>query len=422
MLAEDCVPPPLVGVPRDLYELLLQLLRRKRGPSCSNDPSRLVSQLDDLLEHFHELPVVASATEEGTDARAPEPTAPTPPPTPAPSHTSPPSWAWRVSATGFVSVVLLASGARWALTPAKGPPVELSVGTDHACVRYPSSEVECIGRPDVVATLPSTAELLAEGVGHQHVCVLDQEHHVVCSPQDRPGHEFSRDVPDRSMAWISAANDTTCGVDDAGRVHCWPVRERRAAPGGQCRALVALDAQPPISGPAKRVEVGWCLACAHLQTGAVECWTGDDPSSPISVFGGQIMATLEVGSDTACGTDAQGKTLCTDPRDGEVWSPKSVGSRTDGEFIVDVNLGDVHGCKRDRQGRVDCWQGDADGNGELDAGGGALEEWLAGRRFSMIRLGGLSTCGLLMGSQQLECFGPLQALLDRSASTGRRGR
>jgi len=231
-------------------------------------------------------------------------------------------------------------------------------------------------------------------------------------------------VPAKPLTFIlvSAGQDHTCGLDNAGYAYCWGSNSD-----GQL-GFGAADKLPhpkpsQVAGRIKfrSVSAGSRHTCALTDEGAAYCWGANDfgqlgdgsrtPSATaVAVTGKLVLASLSAGATHTCGVTTSGDTYCW----GGNWHGQLGNGSMDGEqryacchtrptrvvgaAFSQVTAGGVHTCALTKTGRAYCW-GIANygrlGVGDIQAADLPTPTAVAGSlEFLSINPGGFYTCAL----------------------------
>lgn len=238
--------------------------------------------------------------------------------------------------------------------------------------------------------------------GAHHTCALLADATVRCwgrniSGQLGPGAQLPWSsftpvaVPLEGVLSVSASNDHTCALLQAGTVRCWGLNERGAV-GSPDIGSVAPD---PVavqmetgSGPteltgAVELSSGGLHNCVRFSEGRVSCWGSDSngqlgsgingySSTALPTAGDLDAASLSAGQRHTCATTTQGAVYCwgrgSDGRLGngstsDARQPVAIPGLDD---VVSIDAGDTHSCAVRGSGGLVCWGSDT--HGELGQG------------------------------------------------------
>jgi hypothetical protein len=219
-------------------------------------------------------------------------------------------------------------------------------------------------------------------MGPLHACVLLNDNQPACWGDSDFLPPSVVTAPHRPFSDISAGDDYTCGLTQAGAVECWGV-----------------DHDPPPPGPFVRIAASQAYTCGLAPSGAVTCWggpvplLGTVPSAGVRniVAGVGFFCALHDDDSVTCqitGNDNHGITA-TPP----------------GPF-VSITAGRHHACGIRPSGIAECWG--AGGPGDANTGD---PPWVhfgqsvapAGQ-FKRLGAGYAHTCGIRM-DDTLTCWG-----------------
>ncbi|MCC7542803.1 MAG: hypothetical protein IT379_41695 [Deltaproteobacteria bacterium] len=255
--------------------------------------------------------------------------------------------------------------------PFDGDPIDVAVGTDHACLLDRDGDVYCWGAGGQ-AQLGSSSPT-REGC----YTVRDGEVIGVEVPCSTTPVRAELDAPATALA---AGRNHVCAIVDDGAVACWGDnregqlgRGSRATEGG-----VAPVVGLPRDDPATAIGAGGDSSCVALRSGAVWCWgravdRGGGGTTPRPVEGlagvAQVALSRGAGDDRAavCARLTSGSIRCVgsnvEGRLGGTLRPCVPGLCT---FVsdpvsslfddaVDLACGRAHCCATRRSGQVTCW-------------------------------------------------------------------
>lgn len=221
--------------------------------------------------------------------------------------------------------------------------------------------------------------------GYMHSCGLDPAGRVHCWGTDEHG-SVSKTPTGKGFSWVSAGTYRSCAIDRDGAVACWG------------RTIEDPDVpRPEVLGPQQQVFTEDESTCVLDAKGRVRCWG----SGPVATGAPEEpdLAALSIGGNHACAQRDDGTLLC--------WGH---GSTTDHDPpfqavpppwpVVQVAVGGgYHTCGLRRDGSVGCWGGDGSGDGgnvyagHLRAPPGTFVQITAGHNHSCgRRLDGTVTC------------------------------
>jgi alpha-tubulin suppressor-like RCC1 family protein len=273
--------------------------------------------------------------------------------------------------------------------------------TDRACMLDVSGTASCWGRNysyqlgnrnPVYASTPVEVEgghsFTSLSLGWEHSCGIGSDGTGYCwgsSVSGRLGGDYRDGATatpinvDSTRAWISieARQATTCGVTDAGHLHCWGILGTSGDPGPpgaeRCEFFTTKDgatgSSPCAYSPLRMPLVAALAAdslfaqvsghCALTTQGSVYCYdTHDRAYRPMTTFG--VFETLTAGASHTCGVRAAGTAACW----GSNWSGQlGNGTTIDRSAPVSVSGGQIwdkiaaagdHTCGL-TMGEVWCW-------------------------------------------------------------------
>lgn len=221
-------------------------------------------------------------------------------------------------------------------------PVELAIGSEHACARTSNGRVFCWGRnsrgqlgtPGGDRTQPTQVEGLSDVTrivsGWNHSCALTRSGQAFCWGANDAGQLGVGDTDDRARPaavlqpapWTTLASGSahTCGLTQAGQAWCWGDNQygqigstevvRAIRPG---RVATDLSFRSLVSGGVHTCGLtgagnGWCWG--RNLFGQLGDGTTRDSSSPVPVSGGLSFARLGGGGAHTCGETVNGSLYC----------------------------------------------------------------------------------------------------------------
>jgi alpha-tubulin suppressor-like RCC1 family protein len=172
----------------------------------------------------------------------------------------------------------------------------------------------------------------------------------------------------------------TCAIEAGGDVYCWGLNDARQAVGGALIADVGRVAE--LEGRFVNVTAAGRFSCAVRDDGAVYCWGANDvlqcarddwPEGVTPTTAGRANTTahrvdvppsarVEAGPLGACALTREGEVYCWGGNHrgqtgtGATSEPPLMPTRVPGlQDVVDVSLGEAHGCAVTNDGAVYCW-------------------------------------------------------------------
>jgi alpha-tubulin suppressor-like RCC1 family protein len=368
-----------------------------------------------------------------------------------------------------------------ALSPARAPSGPLlGAAYSTACVaqqgtmrRFGLSITPQDYTPPVLVTFPGSIARLACGNGH--TCAVTEGGGVWCLGDDSHAElgvvatEQCRVGPDRQGATgqmpcsgtplevpglpklvdVAVTNGTSCGVSEAGEVHCWGsvakewLSDARDLPDSAAPPTPGI---PPFRVPGlvdvRRIGLGAYFACALDARGEIACWGKNDAGqlgrgsfekrSPLAerVLPLRGASSMELGDSHACAL-VEGEVLCWGSNAYHQIDDQREASCKDGyactpwprrvtvpspEKLVALSLGQGSTCVLDAAGAVWCWGrnihrtlGPGDDGGCETACIRRPRKLLGIPPMTEIANAGFHMCGLSTG-RDLVCWGDLESL------------
>jgi alpha-tubulin suppressor-like RCC1 family protein len=314
-----------------------------------------------------------------------------------------------------------APGVRCAHVPAPHCPsvAGLSAGGNHTCA-FHNNTLTCwgydgsgaTGGGSVGLTMPpvsvvttgalSGVTLSAVSAGRDHTCALSDAGAAYCWGDNTDGQlgdgasgttENTPVAVDTGGALggvrliaVSAGDDHTCALSDAGAAYCWGA-------GGNGRlgdgTGVPRDSPVAVSPPGATlvaISAGGEHTCALSNTGAAYCWGADgsgqlgdggsntDALAPVAVASGAVLRQVTAGAEHTCALSDAGAAYCWgaggngrlgDGTSTERQSPVAV-TMAGGTVLAMVSAGTGHTCAFSTASVVYCWG--ANGAGQLGDG------------------------------------------------------
>jgi alpha-tubulin suppressor-like RCC1 family protein len=327
-------------------------------------------------------------------------------------------------------------------TPVYLTATSLGVAIARTCASTNSAELYCWGaniggRPTLVGgSTPRLTNIVTNG---GVACGLAQDGQAWCWGGNQIG-EFGlgststgSTIPVPSAGSIRFTEITigqqgshVCGVATDSVGYCWGGNES-----GQLGIGTKSSAVPtPISVAGgfrwKHIAAEEFHTCGITTTGLTMCWGGNtygqlgdgtqvERLTPVAVNTPVPLTSVDVGVLHSCGLAADGRAFCWGRGDfgylgdGHSRSVSTTPVKVESQVpFMELSAGWNHSCARDGQGAVYCW-GVNDGT-FLGTGSTAVAEWLPAPvrtdlRFSTIRAGQSSRCGLVSTTGAVACWG-----------------
>jgi alpha-tubulin suppressor-like RCC1 family protein len=317
-------------------------------------------------------------------------------------------------------------------------PSALAAGVGHSCVLRESGSAACWGAngsgqlgdgttqdrssPVNVQGLGDAQEL---ALGRSHSCARRKSGLVVCWGANDKGQLGSgtegasaRPIPVRGLTdatTIVAGEDHTCAVRATNAVVCWG-NNRDGQLGNLTRNSWTEPVQIRGLEDSKAIAAGARHTCVLRKTGGVICWganergqLGDGTTNgherPTAVADMAGLVGLDAAGSRTCGFTTQA-VFCWGDLDGQpATRPRKMVERSEGDNIVELELGPAHACVRQLSGTVRCWG--ANGDGRL--GDGSFESRSQAVSLALgsvvdLALGHRHSCALEAGGK-VSCWG-----------------
>ncbi|WP_342378033.1 hypothetical protein NVS55_01740 [Myxococcus stipitatus] len=288
----------------------------------------------------------------------------------------------------------------------------VSAGGEHTCALLEGGQVRCWGSNNrFQLCLPDTAnpalepkpvidlntDVVALAVGGEHSCTLHATGAVMCwgnnddiqlglpsidIPNDKSPKPLAvRGLPS-NLTSITAGDRHTCVASSDGKAWCWgdnrygALGDGKSGPGVRSGPVQVQG----LSGPVRALTAGASHTCARVGEGTIECWglnasgeLGDDtalnravPVRPVGLP--SDIQVVRAGGGSTCALSPDGRARC--------WGANGEGQLGDGTLlhrpapvsvsdlggeVVDVDSGASNTCAVLKDGRVQCWGGNATG-------------------------------------------------------------
>lgn len=277
----------------------------------------------------------------------------------------------------------------------------------------------------------ATAGIDSVSGGTNHSCAIDDAGAAWCWGYNNFGQlgdgsaELGSELPLRVAGGhvftaITAGDDHTCALDDAGAAWCWGRNDRGQLGTGD---NVTRGVPSAVEGGHAFVQlsVGMSFSCAMDQAGGAWCWgrnddgqLGDGSTSdrdvPVEAAGGLGFSSISAGGWHTCALDGSGAAWCWGLHEaGRLGHTAGSGpAEVVGEKrFTQINASESHTCAIEVGGAAWCWGTGLDGR--LGAGNenasGAPVAVFGGHSFTQLAPGAsLTTCALASGGTVL-CWG-----------------
>ena len=173
---------------------------------------------------------------------------------------------------------------------------------------------------------------------------------------------------------VSAGEQHTCGLRESGAIECWGGNEF-----GQSDA-------PEGGYTYTAVSAGERHSCGLRESGVIECWGANDYGQSDAPEGGYTYTAVSADGLHTCGLRESGVIEC--------WGYNRQGqSDTPGGSYTAVSTSGWHTCVLRESGAIECWGRNDDGQSDDPEGS-----------FTAVSAGGWHTCGLLE-TGAIKCWG-----------------
>lgn len=227
---------------------------------------------------------------------------------------------------------------------------EVAAGNWHACVLDGLGRPACPGSEDLVRdAVPKERQLVGlSGNWGGYACARDRASSVpLCWGSFSHDGTESPPPPDAPVRQIDTGGALACAILESGAVECWGVDR-----------FVFDGALEEPEGVYTDLAAAYGSVCAAAETGSVTCWPSLDwLSAPPPDF---AAARIDAGMWDTCGLDRDGGAVCWG--DGVGLLP--TGPAFEGEVITDLSVGDDFVCALTSEGAILC-EGD-NSYGQLD--------------------------------------------------------
>jgi alpha-tubulin suppressor-like RCC1 family protein len=273
--------------------------------------------------------------------------------------------------------------------------VDLSVGTDHACIVRRNGRVHCWGLNSYRQLGDGSATDVEQvAAGGTFTCAVrapsGMPRHVVCWG-DNYSHQLGTtgitetSTPVRVMGTdgavqVTAGGEFACARLETGSVVCWGSNSQgQLGRGSTTPSSSEVPMAVPLAGSAVDIDAGYHFACAALTTGAVQCWgnnvwgqLGDEmavtpTTTPVTARSLTGVVEVAAGQNHTCARTMGGAVTCWgDNRhgqlgDGTTMRRMSPGASISGLMAVDIAAGYDHSCAVRSGGPPQCWGGNDTG-------------------------------------------------------------
>jgi alpha-tubulin suppressor-like RCC1 family protein len=271
----------------------------------------------------------------------------------------------------------------------------ISIGFTHACARIRDGSVMCWGdfdkiymqngqkvqgsktlAPTPIAGITDADEV---SVGIHHSCVRRASHKLACwgmNEVDQLGtglvvNDDLGELPNLTATAIVVGVVDACAITTQGHVACFGEQDAVGTP-VKPHELAGISDAVAISGTGRH-------HCIVRRTGKVACWgdgsfaplgdgTTDPNETPVEVAKLDDVVEIVAGFNSSCARRRAGEVWCwgSNPNGwlgtGTAADPQLVPAKVDGLVDpVELGVGSLTGCARERSGRVQCWGGNDDG-------------------------------------------------------------
>ena len=268
-----------------------------------------------------------------------------------------------------------------------GPFVAVTVGAYNGCALSGDGSVECWGgHPDLghynalITTAPAGVAFTAIEMSTTefYSCGIAQAGDLHCWGVVTSNAAFPRvQPPSGSFASISVGSSNSCALDSTGDLTCW---------GDDNSALLT-----PPSGAFSQVTGGADFSCALKTDGAIACWGGDNALQQLNAPSGSF--TLVSSGDThSCAIRSDNTVACWGGVSGDPRAPHASAVAPAGAFET-LDAGHDLTCGIRTDGTIECW-GD-DKHDRLSEPDGT---------FSRVAVGATHVCAI-KSDQSMVCWG-----------------
>lgn len=235
-------------------------------------------------------------------------------------------------------------------------------------------------------TTPAPVVGLESGVmavvaGEEHTCALTTAGAVKCWGQrTKNGADGDSSVPiavaglESGVTAISASRDHTCALVEGGDIHCWGFNRSGALGDGTTTNSATPVLVVGLTGSARAVSAGGDFACAVLVNGEVQCWgngtsgqlgNGETESSgtPVTVEGldASIVEVVASSSFACAHTDTGAVNCWGNNSSGQLGDNTTTDSSTPVAVqdlagpVIGLSSSSSHICAVLESGQLQCW-------------------------------------------------------------------
>ena len=169
-------------------------------------------------------------------------------------------------------------------TTTPGPFSDVSTGWDHTCGLRSDGAIECWGSDNWQTDAPA-GRFIAVSAGNHHTCGLRETGEIECWGRNDFGET---DAPSGVFSAVSVGGGVpggghACGLHEDGAIECWGYNGGGEFCGVHVESGETICWENPRDGRAdapsgqfRAVSAGGHHTCGLRNTGAIECWGGDD--------------------------------------------------------------------------------------------------------------------------------------------------
>jgi alpha-tubulin suppressor-like RCC1 family protein len=316
---------------------------------------------------------------------------------------------------------------------------QVALGYYHTCARKKDGTLWCWGNnnyaqlgngTDQEKASPVQVSLLGATVidvalGYDHTCGRKKDGTLWCwgrndSGQLGDGTSTGKSSPVQIVALAATAVDVvlgdyhSCARKQDGTLWCWGHNDSGQLGDGTTVKKSSPAQVPALGATVVEVSLGGAHSCARKQDGTLWCWGRNDygqlgdgttvqKSSPVQVpVLGATVVEVSLGGAHSCARKQDGTLWCWGANyNGQLGDDTTASTSSPvqvfvlGNSVIEVALGDRHGCARKQDGTLWCWGANYDGqlgDGTKAQKSSPVQVVALGATVVEVALGGAHTC------------------------------